>query len=75
MNTANKITVTKDTKLKDIFAADPSIKEKLMAYNSAFELLKTPLAKVLVPQATVEMMSERSGVELDVLIKKLQEWL
>ncbi len=67
--------VTKDTRLKDIIEHDPSIKEKLMAYNSNFEMLKSPLAKVIVPVATVEMMSERSGVELETLIAKLNEWL
>ncbi len=67
--------VTKDTRLKDIIARDPSIKEKLMEYNSNFEMLKSPLAKVIVPVATVEMMSERSGVALETLIAKLNEWL
>ncbi len=67
--------VTKDTRLKDIIERDPSIKEKLMEYNANFKMLKSPLAKVIVPVATVEMMSERSGVELETLIAKLNEWL
>ena len=35
-------------------------------------MLKTPIAKVMLPIATVGMMSERSGMPLNELITKLE---
>ncbi len=72
---ADVIVVDQDTRLQDILTKDPSIKQKLMAYNDNFKMLKSPLARLIVPKATVKMMSERSGVDLQTLIDKLNEWL
>ncbi len=67
--------ITKDTKLKDILEQKPEIKEKLIEYNPAYKLLNTPLAKVMVPKATVEMIAEKGDVSVDELIAKFKEWL
>ncbi len=71
----SEMKITKDTLLKDILSKDASIKEKLIEYNSAYQLLNTPLAKVMVPKATVEMIAAKGDVEIDELIAKLEEWL
>ncbi len=74
--TATVITVVdENSRLQDILKKDPSIKQKLMAYNSNFKMLNSPLARFIVPKATVKMMSQRSGVDLQTLIDKLNEWL
>ncbi len=71
----SKLVITEDTKLLDILKVHPEIKEKLIKYNPAFKMLKTPLARIMLPKATVKIMSERSNVPLDEMINKLKEWI
>ncbi len=71
----SQMKITKDTMLKDILEKDASIKEKLIEYNSAYKLLNTPLSKVMIPKATVEMIAERGDVDVEELISKFEEWL
>ena len=61
--------ITKDTKLKDILAAYPQIKEKLTEISPKFKMLSTPMGKVMLGKATVADMSEK----IDDLIRKLSE--
>lgn len=64
--------ITPDTLLKDILAAYPFMKGLMEDINPKFKMLKTPLARVMLPKATVRMMSERSGMPLEDLIKALK---
>jgi len=41
--------------------------------NSAFKMLNSPLARIIVPKATIAMMSERSGISLDDILSMLKE--
>ena len=70
-----KIEVTPDTKLTDLLAFCPQLKEELPKINSKFKMLNSPLGRVMIPRATVRMMSERSEMELDELIKAIKEVL
>ncbi len=70
-----KFEINEMTRLQDILQKNPKIKAKLIEYNPAFSMLKTPLARIMIPKANVKMMSERSGVEIDELIAKLKEWI
>ena len=56
------------TRLKDLLAAHPWLKDELPSVNPAFKVLKSPLARIMIPRATVAMMSERSGMDLQDLI-------
>ena len=38
-----------------------------------FKMLSTPMGKVMLGKATVADMSEKSGVDIEVLIRKLSE--
>ena len=67
--------ITGDTRLKDLLALAPALKAELPKINASFKMLNTPLARVMIPKATVRMMSERSGMELDVLIKAIEDFL
>lgn len=62
-----------DTRLKDILDKWPWIRDDLPVINDNFKMLKTPLARVMIPKATLAMMSERGNMDLDLLISKLQE--
>ena len=40
--------------------------------NGKFAMLNSPLARVVIPKATVGMMSERSGMGMDELISAIE---
>ena len=71
--TAGKLTeITEDTLLKDILEADPNVKNLLFRLSDRFEALNTPLARIMMPKATVKMMSERAEVDINTLIRELR---
>ena len=73
--TAGKLTeITEDTLLKDILEADPNVKNLLFRLSDRFEALNTPLARIMLPKATVKMMSERAEVDLNTLLRELREY-
>ena len=72
---AGKLTeITEDTLLKDILEADPNVKTLLFRLSDRFKALNTPLARIMMPKATVKIMSERSEVDLDTLLRELREY-
>ena len=73
--TAGKLTeITEDTLLKDILEADPNVKILLFRLSDRFKALNTPLARIMMPKATVKIMSERAEVDLDTLLRELREY-
>ena len=71
--TAGKLTeITEDTLLKDILEADPNVKTLLFRLSDRFKALNTPLARVMLPKATVKMMSERAEVDINTLLRELR---
>lgn len=66
--------ITPETKLKDLLDADPNLKQYLFTISDKFRALDTPLARIMLPKATVEKMSERTGVALDEIIAKLKQY-
>ena len=64
--------ITGATRLKDLLEQHSWLKAKLPEINPAFKMLSTPLARIMIPKATVAMMSERSGMPLSELIAQLQ---
>ncbi len=73
-STINPESITKETKLKDLLDADPNLKQYLFTISDKFRALDTPLARIMLPKATVEKMSERTGVALDEIIAKLKQY-
>lgn len=72
---AGKLTeITEDTMLKDILEADPNVKTLLFRLSDRFKTLNTPLARIMMPKATVKIMSERAEVDLDTLLRELREY-
>ena len=72
---AGKLTeITEDTLLKDILEADPNVKTLLFRLSDRFQALNTPLARIMMPKATVKIMSERAEVDLDTLLRELREY-
>lgn len=68
---ADELVITPDTKLKALIDRYPRLKDDLTTISPKFSMLKSPMAKVVLPLATVKLMSEQSGVPREELIEKL----
>lgn len=73
MSSNDEVLIQRDTRLEDLLHKYPQLKNDLPNINPAFKMLKTPLARVMIPQATIEIMSQRSGMDPDDLAKKINE--
>ena len=67
--------ITADTLLKDIFEDYPALKDRMEEISPKFKMLKTPLARIMLPKATIKIASERTGVELNTLIAEIKKRL
>ena len=63
--------ITKETKLAELFAAYPWLKDEMTKISDKFKLLNSPLGKVMLKKATISEMSKKSGMDADVIIEKL----
>lgn len=63
--------ITKETKLADLFAAYPWLKDEMTKISDKFKLLNSPLGKVMLKKATISEMSKKSGMDAEVIIEKL----
>lgn len=68
-----KVILSGDTKLKPLLQQFPGMKEDLIAYDPKFSILNSPMAKVILPMATLKMMSEQSGIPRQELMEKINE--
>ncbi|MDO5708091.1 MAG: PAS domain-containing protein [Andreesenia angusta] len=68
----NSIQIDENTKLKDILGIYPWLKDEMESINPKFAMLKTPLARVMLPKATIKMMSERTGMNTNDLIEAIK---
>lgn len=64
-----------DTKLMSLVALYPDLRKRMAEINPAFEKLQSPLARVMLPKATLAMLAERGNMPLDDLISKLDAML
>ena len=69
----NNMEITKETKLADLIAQYPWLKEEMAQVNPKFKMLNSPVGKIMMGKATIEEMSKRSGMETEQIINKLQE--
>lgn len=69
---ASVAAINGDTRLQDLLTSHPWLKQELPKVNGKFAMLNSPLARVMIPKATVGMMSERSGMGMDELISAIE---
>lgn len=62
-----------NSKLTDIMAQYPWLTDELIKIDSRFGIVKTPIGKMMLKNATVADLSEKSGLSTDDLLQKLQE--
>ena len=65
--------LNRDTKLKDIVSAYPSLKTRLAEINPKFSLLNLPIGKVMIGKVTISDMSQRSGMDMNSLIDGIRK--
>lgn len=72
-NAQLKLEITPETRVKELLDTYPALKQELPKLNESFKMLNSPLARIIIPKANVQTMSERSGIELNQLIASLKE--
>ena len=65
--------ITAETRLSDLIAQYPWLKEEMAKVNEKFKMLNSPVGKIMMGKATIAEMSKRSRMEMDVLIGRLNE--
>ena len=50
--------ITKDTKLKDLLAKYPWLKDEITKVNDKFKMLNTPMGKIMLGKADISEMSK-----------------
>ena len=65
--------INKETKLSDIIAQYPWLKEEMSKVNEKFKMLNSPIGKIMMGKATIAEMSKRSGMEAEMIIAKIEE--
>jgi len=69
----NLLPLQAETKLADLLSVYPWLKSELPSINSAFKMLQTPLARIMIPKATIAIMSERSQMPIGELIAAIED--
>ena len=64
--------ITKDTRLADLIAQYPWLKEEMAKVNEKFKMLNSPIGKMMMGKATIAEMSKKSGMEAEVIIGKIK---
>ena len=65
--------ITKDTRLDDLIAQYPWLKEEMAKVNEKFKMLNTPVGKIMLGKATIAEMSKKSGMEVEAIIERIME--
>jgi len=65
--------ITKDTKLSDLIAQYPWLKEEMVKVNEKFKMLNSPVGKLMMGKATIAEMSKRSGMDAESIISRINE--
>ena len=65
--------ITKDTRLADLIAQYPWLKEEMAKVNEKFKMLNSPIGKIMLGKATIVEMSKKSGMEAEAIIGKIKE--
>ena len=66
-------TITAETRLSDLIAQYPWLKEEMAKVNEKFKMLNSPVGKLMMGKATIAEMSKRSGMDADIIISRINE--
>lgn len=65
--------INKNTKLSDILAEYPWLPDELIKIDGRFRIVKTPVGKMMLKNATIADAVEKTGLQEDVLISELKK--
>ena len=65
--------INKETRLADLIAQYPWLKEEMAKVNEKFKMLNSPIGKIMMGKATIAEMSKKSGMEVEAIIGKIKE--
>lgn len=65
--------ITRDTKVAELFAKHPWLKDHLVKMDDKLKKLNSPIVKIMLRKATIKDVSAKSGLDEDFIIKKLTE--
>lgn len=65
--------INSQTKLTAILDKYPWLPDKLTKLDSRFKIIKTPIGKMMIKNATIADAVQKTGLQEDVLIAELQK--
>lgn len=67
--------INRNTKLTDILAEYPWLPDELIKIDGRFKVIKTPLGKIMLRNATIADAVEKTGLKEDVIISELKKMI
>ena len=67
------MTITKETKLKDLLSEYPWLKDEIAKVSDKFKMLNTPMGKIMLGKADISETSKKSGMDAEQIISNLNE--
>lgn len=62
-----------NSKLTDILSQHPWLTDELVKIDGRFKIVKTPIGKMMIKNATVSDLSKKTGIPEKILLDKLDE--
>lgn len=62
-----------NSKLTDILSQHPWLPDELVKIDGRFKIVKTPIGKMMIKNATVSDLSKKTGIPENILLDKLDE--
>lgn len=66
-----RIELAAATMLKEVLQVAPQVRKGLETISPRFQMLNSPMGKIMMGKVTLGDMSQRSGVPLEELIEKI----
>ena len=65
--------INKDTKLVDLIERFPWLKEEAVKIDERAKIINTPVGKALAKKYTIEDVSERTGIPVNDILKRIED--
>ena len=65
--------INRNTKLSDILKEYPWLPDELIKLDGRFKIIKTPIGKMMIKNATVADAVQKTGLQENVLIAELRK--
>lgn len=67
--------ITVDTKLNEIMKEYPWLLDEAIKIDAGFKILNNPVGKLFIKNATIKGLSEKAGLDPDVIISNIQQMI